>query len=254
MDAHETQLVQALGTRVRTRRRDRSMTMAALAESCGLSRRFLADVEAGRANVSVVNLARIARALGTSASALIAEPGTRTIALLGLRGAGKSTVGMALAKRLSLPFVELDALVEETAGLPLADVFAVHGEAHYRDLESRVLEEFLARGRPAVLAAGGGIVSSREAFDLLKHGSVTVWLRARPEEHMERVVRQGDRRPITSKGGRKAAMSHLRQILASREPLYAESDIAVDTSGLAAREVVARIEEALRKRGEPATA
>jgi XRE family aerobic/anaerobic benzoate catabolism transcriptional regulator len=251
MDAHEAQLVQALGTRVRTRRKDRAMTVAALASACGLSRRFLADVEAGRANVSIVNLSRIARALGTSAGALLEEPGVPTVALLGLRGAGKSTVGAALAKRLDVPFVELDALVEEAAGLPLPEIFAVHGESHYRRLEARVLEEFLARGRRCVLATGGGIVNSRETFDLLRRGTVTVWLRAKPDEHMARVVRQGDRRPI-AKAGRAAAMSQLRQILAAREPLYAEADVAVDTSGLTAREVVGRVEDALRERGAAA--
>jgi XRE family aerobic/anaerobic benzoate catabolism transcriptional regulator len=248
MDPHDSQLVQALGTRVRTRRKARALTLEALADLCGLSRRFLADVEAGRANISVVNLARLARALGASASALLEAPGVPTVALLGLRGAGKSTIGAALAKRLNVPFFELDALVEEAAGLPLPEIFAVHGESHYRRLESRALEDFLAKGRPAVLATGGGIVNSRETFDLLRRGAVTVWLRAKPEDHMDRVVRQGDRRPI-AKSGRAAAMAQLRQILAAREPLYAEADVAVDTSGVAARDVVAKVEDALRRRG-----
>src|SRR6185436_19967607 len=176
VDPHETQLVQALGTRVRTRRHDRGLTVAALAGECGLSRRFLSDVEAGRANISVVNLSRVARALGTSASALLEAPGAPTVTLLGLRGAGKTTVGAALAKRLGVPFFELDALVEEAAGLPLPEIFAVHGEAHYRRLETRALETFLARAQPAVLAAGGGIVNSRETFDLLRRATLTVWL------------------------------------------------------------------------------
>jgi XRE family aerobic/anaerobic benzoate catabolism transcriptional regulator len=251
MDPLDVRLVQALGTRVRGRRSDRGLTLAALADACGLSRRFLADVEAGRANISVVNLARLARALGTSASALLEAPGVPTVALLGLRGAGKSTVGAVLAKKLAVPFFELDALVEEAAGLPLQEIFAVHGEGHYRRLESRALEDFLAKGRPAVLATGGGIVNSRETFDLLRRGAVTVWLRAKPEDHMDRVVRQGDRRPI-AKSGRAAAMSQLRQILAAREPLYAEADVTVDTSGVATRDVVSRIEDALRRRGAAA--
>ena len=249
MDPHDARLVTALGGRVRSRRKDRGMTVAALAEACGLSRRFLSDVESGRANVSVVNLARIARALGTTAAVLVAEPGVPTVALLGLRGAGKSTVGALLAKRLGVPFFELDALVEDAAGLPLPEIFAVHGEDHYRRLEARALEEFLARGETAVLAAGGGIVSSRETFDLLRRGTVTVWLRAKPEEHMDRVVRQGDRRPIVSKGGRATAMAQLRRILAARSPLYAEADITVDTSDATPREVASRIEAALVARG-----
>ena len=225
------------------------MTVAGLAEVCGISRRFLADVESGRANISIVNLSRIARALGTSAAGLLEETGTLTVALLGLRGAGKSTVGAALAKRLGVPFVELDALVEEAAGLPLQEIFAVHGEAQYRRLESRALEQFLARGERAVLATGGGIVNSRETFDLLKRSAATVWLRATPEDHMDRVVRQGDRRPIATKGGQKSAMSQLRHILAAREPLYGEADVTVQTSGLTPREVVADVEQALRRRG-----
>src|SRR5262245_65937938 len=162
MDPGDERLVHALGARVRARRKERELTVAAFAAACGLSRRFLADVEAGRANVSVVNLSRIARSLGTTAAALVEEPGVPTVALLGLRGAGKSTVGALVAKRLGVPFVELDALVEEAAGLPLPEIFAVHGEGHYRRLESRALEDFLAKGRPAVLATGGGIVNSRE--------------------------------------------------------------------------------------------
>jgi len=251
MDPHDAQLVQALGTRVRARRKSRPLTLDGLAAECGLSRRFLADVEAGRANISVVNLARLARALGTTASELLAAPGAPTVALLGLRGAGKSTIGAALAKRLDVPFVELDALVEKAAGLPLPEIFAVHGESHYRRLESRALEDFLAKGRPAVLATGGGIVNSREAFDVLRRSAVTVWLRAKPEDHMDRVVRQGDRRPI-AKSGRAAAMTQLRQILAAREKLYAESDVTVETSGVAPREVVSKIEDALRRRGAAA--
>ncbi len=251
MDPHDVRLLRALGARVRARRVGREWTLASLADACGLSRRFLADVEAGRANISVANLARLARALGASPAALLEAPGAPTVALLGLRGAGKSTVGEALAKRLDVPFFELDALVEEAAGLPLPEIFAVHGEAHYRRLESRALEDFLAAGRPAVLATGGGIVNSRETFDLLRRGAVTVWLRAKPEDHMDRVVRQGDRRPI-AKSGRAAAMAQLRRILAAREPFYAEADFAVDTSRVAAKDVVAEIEDALRGRGAAA--
>jgi XRE family aerobic/anaerobic benzoate catabolism transcriptional regulator len=248
MDPHDAQLVQALGTRIRKRRSERELTVAGFAQRCGLSRRFLADVEAGRANISIVNLARIARALGTSASALLEAPSLPTVALLGLRGAGKSTVGAALAKKLGVEFVELDALVETAAGLPLPEIFAVHGEAHYRRLETRALEDFLARARPAVLATGGGIVNSRESFDALKRGAVTVWLRAKPEDHMGRVVRQGDRRPI-AKSGREAAMTQLRRILAAREPLYGEADVTIDTSEKTPREVATDVEKTLRSRG-----
>jgi XRE family transcriptional regulator, aerobic/anaerobic benzoate catabolism transcriptional regulator len=244
-------LLQAIGARVRARRRDRGMTAALLAENSGLSRRFLAELEAGRSNVSIANLARIARALSTSVAALVDEPGARTIALLGLRGAGKSTVGAALGRKLGVPFVELDALVEEAAGLPIAEIFAVHGENHFRRLEARALEEFLARSPTAVLATGGGLVNARETFDLLRRGAFTVWLRARPEDHMDRVVRQGDSRPI-ARSGRASAMAQLRQILVAREPLYAQADLTLDTSNLTPREVVLAIEDEVRRRGEAA--
>ncbi len=246
-DSAESALVLALGTNVRRRRTDRGLTLAALAKGSGLSRRFLADVESGRANISVMNLARLARALGTSAGAMLEEPQVPTIALLGLRGAGKSTVGAALARRLGVPFVELDLLVEEQAGLPLAEVFAVHGESWYRAAEMRALEDVLAKGRPAVIATGGGIVTSRDALDLLRSRCLTVWLRARPEDHMQRVVQQGDLRPMAARGN---AMTQLRQLLASRVPLYSEAELVVDTSDVDAPEVVDRIEEALSDVGK----
>lgn len=249
MSGVDEELVRAIGGRVRARRKERALTVAGLAESSGISRRFLADVESGRANISVVKLAHLARALGTSAASLLEEPEAGVVALLGLRGAGKSTVGALVARRLAVPFVELDLLVEEIAGLPLPEIFAVHGEAHYRRMEFQALEQFLARGERVVLATGGGIVNSRETFDLLKRGATTVWLRATPEEHMDRVVRQGDRRPIASKGGQKSAMTQLRRILAAREPLYGEADATIDTSGRTPREVATEIEQALRSRG-----
>ncbi len=249
VDAHEQALVQALGKNVRERRRGRGLTRAALAERSGLSARFLGEVEAGRANISVVKLSRVARSLGCTAADLLQLHDAPTVALLGLRGAGKSTVGPELARRLGVPFVELDQLVEQRAGLPLYDVFSVHGESLYRRLEAEALADFLARAEPAVLATGGGIVSSRETFDRLKRACVTVWLRARPEDHMGRVVAQGDQRPMQA---REDAMTELRQILGTRAPLYAEADLVVDTSGASPREVVERVSDALRRAGRAA--
>jgi XRE family aerobic/anaerobic benzoate catabolism transcriptional regulator len=235
-------LLLALGRRVRALRRDRRWTLERASEASGISVRFLADVEAGRGNISVSRLSVLAKALGRPPADLLAEPGPERVALLGLRGAGKSTVGAALAKRLGVPFVELDAVVEEAAGLPLAEVFAVHGEAAYRRLEREALERFLAEGRPAVLAAGGGLVTDPETYGLLRRSCTTVWLRARPEEHMLRVSRQGDLRPMAR---RSDAMAELTALLAARAPLYAEADHVVDTSGLPVERVVERVRAAV---------
>jgi XRE family aerobic/anaerobic benzoate catabolism transcriptional regulator len=223
----EHALLTSLGARIRSRRVDRALTVTALADSCQLSRRFLAEVEAGRANISVVRLHRLALALGTSAASLLEEPRARRIALLGLRGAGKSTVGALLAARLGVPFVELDQRVEDESGLPLAELFAVHGESYYRRQEAQALERLLASREAVVVATGGGLVNVRDTFDLLRRGCVTVWLEARPEEHLARVLAQGDQRPVEDSSD---ALAELRQILATRSPLYAESDLHVRTS------------------------
>jgi XRE family aerobic/anaerobic benzoate catabolism transcriptional regulator len=239
-------LLHAIGAQVKRRRAEGGLTLAALAESSGISARFLADVEAGRANVSVVKLAHVARALGTSTQELLATPRAPNVALLGLRGAGKSSVGVALARRLRVPFVELDERVEEQAGLPLDEIFKVHGEAYYRRAEARALDAFLARGAPAVLATGGGIVTSPEAFERLRSACFTVWLRARPGDHMERVERQGDFRPMAR---RPNAMEELRRILAAREPLYSQADLVVDTGHGTPDGAARTIAKALAARG-----
>ncbi len=249
MEPQDAALVRSLGQNIRQLRRRRGWSLATLAEHCGLSTRFVGQVETGRANISVVNLAHLARALHTTAAELLQEGARPTVALLGLRGAGKSTVGPELARRLGTAFVELDQLVEERAGLPLYDVFSVHGEGLYRRLESDVLGEFLTRGEHAVLATGGGVVTVRETFDRLKRACVTVWLRARPEDHMERVVAQGDHRPLEARAD---AMAELRQILAARAPLYAEADLVIDTSGATPGEVADRIALALARTGHEA--
>lgn len=244
-------LVRALGRNVRELRRQRGWSLATLAHESHLSARFVGQVEGGQANISVAKLARIARALHTTAAELLHARSHPTVALLGLRGAGKSTVGPELARRLGVPFVELDRRVEDRAGLPLYDVFSVHGEAFYRRLEAETLAAFLAEGAPAVLATGGGVVTSRETYDRLRRACLTVWLRARPEDHMERVVAQGDERPMQASAD---AMAELRQILAERAPLYAEADLVVDTSDASPDEVVERIQHALIRHGHPAAA
>ncbi len=215
-------LLSAVGAAVRRLRDDR-----------GLSRRELA----GRSG---------ARALGSSAGELLFSAqhernDRRIVALVGLRGAGKTTIGRALANRLRVPFVELDALVEKDAGLPLGAIFQLHGEAYYRRLAREVLTRFLAETDAAVLATGGGIVTDPGSFRLLQKRCRTVWLQASPDDHWQRVLEQGDVRPG-------AASPHAREelgaLLKAREPLYAQAELAVDTSRLG---IDGAVEEIARK-------
>lgn len=239
-------LLDALGRRARTRRLEKGWTLRDLAERSGVSPRFLVQLESGRGNISVRRLADVARALETTPASLLADddlPPPPVIALLGLRGAGKTTIGRRLARRLRVPFVELDRRIERAADLSLSEVFTLHGEEYYRRLERETLQDVLAERRPMVLATGGGIVASPETFARLRRAAVTVWLRARPEDHWNRVVRQGDRRPMAD---HPQAMADLRALLASREPLYAMAAHTVDTSGASVERVVEAIETSLR--------
>ncbi len=236
-------LLHLVGRRVREGRASRNWTRRDLAERSGVSVRFLVQLEAGRANISVRRLADLARALDRSPADLLDERDeapSQVIALLGLRGAGKTTIGRRLARRLRVPFVELDRRIEQTADLSLAELFSLHGEEYYRRLERDTLVEVLAERRPMVLATGGGIVASPETFALLRRSAVTVWLRASPEEHWNRVVGQGDRRPMAD---HPQAMADLRALLAARQPLYAAADFTVDTSG----RMIERVIEDVRK-------
>jgi XRE family aerobic/anaerobic benzoate catabolism transcriptional regulator len=262
-----------VGGRVRALREARGLTQRALAEKSGVSPRYLAQLEAGDANISVERLADVSRVLGSTPSALLDPQGgpqgrprgargddpTRaavdallagrepaelrevqrwlearfaprtapTIALLGLRGAGKSTIGPRLARRLGLRFIELDAAIEEAAGLTLAEIFELHGEAYYRRLERETLMRLLAERDGMVLATGGSLVNDRESFRLLRRRAVTVWLKARPEDHWNRVLQQGDQRPMAKNPH---AMAELRALLAAREKQYAQAEHVIDTS------------------------
>ncbi|MBI4575216.1 MAG: helix-turn-helix domain-containing protein, partial [Planctomycetes bacterium] len=230
----EDRLLRGVGSALRARREAADLSRRELAERSGVSERFIAQIEAGRGNASLLRLAELARALGVPLAEWVslappAGHAGRRVALLGLRGAGKSTVGPRLARRLRLPFLELDHLAEEAAGLPLAQVFEIHGEPHFRVLEREVLEGLLAGRRGFVLATGGGIVGEPATWRLLEAGCRTVWLRARPEDHYERVLAQGDRRPMAQ---RPRAMAELRALLEAREALYARAELVVDTSGV----------------------
>lgn len=165
------------------------------------------------------------------------------IALLGLRGAGKSTIGARLATRLGLQFVELDAAIEKAAGLTLAEIFTIHGEGYYRRLERETLMSLLADHDGLVLATGGSIVNDKETYKLLRRRSVTVWLKARPEDHWNRVIQQGDQRPMAQ---HPHAMAELRALLAARERLYAEAEFVVDTSRIDIAAAVDRLARELK--------
>jgi XRE family aerobic/anaerobic benzoate catabolism transcriptional regulator len=236
-------MLAAVGATVRHHRDALGWSRRRLADASGVSERFLAQLEAGDGNISLRRFADVARALGTTASALLASAetgrGVRPIALLGMRGAGKSTVGAALAKRRGARLVELDREIAAEAGLPLAQLFELHGEAYYHRVERDVLARVLGDGDgELVIATGGSIVTDADSFALLRARCTTVWLRARAEDHWSRVVAQGDRRPMANSPH---AFDELRALLAARAPLYARADHVVDTS----RRSVARVVSAV---------
>src|SRR3954468_24073445 len=242
--AYVDRYLEAVGAAVRAHRERLGWSRRELAAHSGGSERFLAQLETGDGNISLRRFADVARALGTSPSALLgpadAPAEVRPIALLGVRGAGKSSVGTALARRLGIAFVELDQRIEQTAGLPLGEVFALHGEAYYRRIEREVLIHLLADPPPMVLATGGSIVNDSTNYALLRARCRTLWLRARPEDHWNRVVAQGDQRPMAENPH---AFAELRALLAAREKLYARAEHTVETTGRRVAQVVAEIAE-----------
>ena len=185
-----------------------------------LVRRFLSRLPAHRVEEVVF---RLMRDFG-SEEAVRRE----RIALIGLRGAGKSTLGQKLAKELNLSFVELDEEVHKETGMPSSELFSLYGQSGYRRIERRVMEKIISGTQRVVVSVGGGVVSEAENYDYLLANCYTVWVKAQPEEHMARVVAQGDLRPMA---GNDEAMNDLKNILERREPLYARADGIVDTSG-----------------------
>jgi len=240
-------LLATVGTRVRAMRDRLGWSRRELSQRCGVSERFLAQLEAGDGNISLVRFAEVAAALGSTPAELLADatprPETAPIALLGVRGAGKSTIGPALAQRLNMPFVEVDQRIEQVAGLRLAEIFELHGEAYYRRLEREVLMQLLADGIARVLATGGSIVNDPTNYGLLRERCRTIWLRARPEDHWNRVVAQGDQRPMQ---GQPRAMGRLREILNERSSLYGLAQHVVDTSALGLAKSGEKIEAIVR--------
>ena len=257
-----------LGERVRKIRNGRGMSRKALAKHSDVSERYLAQLESGTGNCSIVLLRRIAHALSVPVAQLIDDRPDRSIenlllrqmldrlspaqvaearalllarfggpsseqraariALIGLRGGGKSTIGKLLAGELGVPFIELDREIERESGMALAELFEMFGQATFRRMERAALEATLEKTPRFVLATGGGLVTEPSTFELLLTSCLTVWVRAEPAEHMKRVVEQGDLRPIS---GTTRAMEDLLSILHSRAPLYAKADVTLDTAG-----------------------
>ena len=250
-------LLSAIGARVRKRRLSQGWTQSQLAERAQISPRFLAQLEAGDGNISVLRLAQVAeelhqplRDLIPSASLTERKPSgqvpgrQRMIALIGLRGAGKTSVGVQLAGRLKQPFVELDSLIEKAASMPLAQIFSLHGEDYYRRLEYQVLKKTLRTSKPMVLATGGSLVTDPRTWGLVKQSCTTVWLKAAPEVYWNRLLKQGDTRPMKNNP---SAMTELRALLAAREPLYGQADHMIDTSRLSLSEVTEAALQALER-------
>jgi XRE family aerobic/anaerobic benzoate catabolism transcriptional regulator len=277
----EIGFLEQLGQRVRNMRALRGMSRKVLAKVSGISERYIAQLESGRGNVSIVLLRRVSNAMGAhledlipatepvpdwavirdllrkasanqiaQAKDILAGQGNSVqrgmsfagIALIGLRGAGKSTLGKMLARKIGWSFVELNKEIEAQNGLSVAEIIALYGQDGFRRMEQTALGQLLARKELTVLATGGGIVSEPLTFDLILSSFYTIWLKAEPEEHMARVRRQGDLRPMADD---RSAMAELRTILKSREPLYARASAVVDTAGLTVDAAAARLIEAV---------
>jgi XRE family transcriptional regulator, aerobic/anaerobic benzoate catabolism transcriptional regulator len=277
----ETGFLERLGQRVRTMRALRGMSRKVLAKVSGISERYIAQLEGGKGNVSIVLLRRVANAMGAplediipgneqqpdwpvirdllrkatpdkiaQAKAILSDGASAPlrrafsgIALIGLRGAGKSTLGKMLAERIGWSFVELNKEIERQNGLEVAEIINLYGQEGFRRMEQAALARLLARKELMVLATGGGIVSEPVTYDLILKSFYTIWLKAEPEEHMARVRGQGDLRPMADD---RSAMAELRNILVSREPLYTRANAMVDTAGLSVDAAAARLTDAVK--------
>ncbi|HKO56012.1 MAG TPA: helix-turn-helix transcriptional regulator [Thermoanaerobaculia bacterium] len=274
MPTTESEFLRSFGERIRAERARRGMSRKLLADHAGISERYITQIESGKGNISILLLRQVAAALGLPLARLVEdEPPsaemtlvrqflarltpaqlreahaslaarfasdaavmrTSRIALVGLRGAGKTTLGGALARAKNVPFFELDREIERLSGTTVGVILELYGQPAYRRYELQALQELFEAHPQFVVATGGSLVSEAATYELLLRHCFTVWIRASPEEHMERVIAQGDHRPMA---GSEQAMDDLRRILEERTPLYARADRTVDTTGLREEDAV----------------
>jgi len=239
----ESDFLIQLGERVRAWRAEHATTRKTLAAASGVSERFLAQLESGQGNISVLRLRALAQAMRVPLESLVREaPRKGLVALIGLRGAGKSTLGAKLAEALKAPFVELDKEVEREAGAALGEVFAMYGQDAFRRFERRALERVLTQHERAVVAVGGSLVTDPATYDLLLNRCRCIWLKTSPQEHMSRVIAQGDMRPFK---GRSAALDEIRKLLDDRESLYSRAGATIDTSGKSVKQSLTELKKAI---------
>jgi XRE family transcriptional regulator, aerobic/anaerobic benzoate catabolism transcriptional regulator len=234
-------LLPTIGSRLRARRAERGLTQSELAVRAGVSARFLVQLEKGEGNISVQRLHDVCGVLDLPLEALFRGLGPdrrEKLALVGLRGAGKSTVGAALAARLGVPLIEVDGLVVDAAGMALGEIFENRGQEGYREVEARCVARVLDQPGPAIIATGGSLVTAPDTWSRLRQVARTAWLQASPASHLQRVLAQGDLRPMR---GRPDAQGELKEILAARAALYAQADVALDTDVLGVEGVVDRL-------------
>ncbi len=282
VEEQESRFLTDLGRRVRQARTVRGLSRKTLSQTSGLSERYIAQLEGGQGNVSIILLRRVANAMGVRLDDLITGTETvpdwpvlrdllgqatpaqiaaakaalsgsagdggaaqRRVALVGLRGAGKSTLGRLTAERIGWTFVELNGEIERESALSVREIFAIYGQDGYRRLEQAALRRLTERPGPMILATSGGIVAEPLTYDLLMQNFYTVWLRAKPEEHMKRVRDQGQ---VSVTGDHASALLDLRAVLTSREPLYARAQATVDTSEVAVPTMVDRLTAVIENR------
>jgi XRE family aerobic/anaerobic benzoate catabolism transcriptional regulator len=275
----------SLAARIREARAQRGMTRSALAADSGVSLRFLAQLESGEANPSILVLRRIAAAMGRSADSLLSEhslgpaaqrivgllgrlpeddvheaqrllarrfggsdaasPNGAYITLIGLRGAGKTTLGRRLAEQRGVPFFELDREVEREYGATIGEILQLQGQPGYRRFEREALQNVLSSDPAAVIETGGGLAADPETLPLVLDATLAVWIRASPEEHMQRVIDQGDLRPMARS---REAMRELKDILRAREPFYRQAHLHLNTAGKSVGQSLAELEAMIEER------
>ncbi|NVK32529.1 MAG: helix-turn-helix transcriptional regulator [Gammaproteobacteria bacterium] len=282
-DRRVESLIARVGERVRRAREMRGLSRRAVSEMSEVSPRYLAQLEAGEGNISIGLLQRVVCALDLRIEWMVGEDDpwasdtvhlteqfrrlnresqqqvlqilatagmgsqkAQRICLIGLRGAGKSTLGAAVGKLLDVPFVELNREIEETAGMPVNELLSFYGPEGYRKLEHEALTKVIASHHTVILAVAGGIVAEPSTYNELLNHFHTVWVRAHPEEHMNRVRAQGDKRPMA---GNPEAMIQLRGLLSSREPLYARADQTLDTAGRSIEQSVKDLQQLIERAG-----